>query len=253
MSSKILTSLLFLTLSLVLSAVEIEFSLSKHLEATPEDVERFKVILQKRNMGMSDKNAKIAIQENRLLANAYMKAYGIPEVLQKEMQILLEEQLRNMLIKKEKETIEINDDVLRSYYKDNKHEFYKPDAITFNIYSFQNYDDAHAFYANNKDRYAHIKQYVKEHNVSVDSKTLPLRTLHKELQALLKDVNSTQYITPPEYFYKKYIVLDVVAIEKAALMPFSEAKKRAKTLLLNKINRDTKEQLLKKYEKSGKE
>ena len=252
MSPKILTSTLFITFSLMLSAVELEFSLNNSIEATPEDIERFKVILQKRNMGISDKNAKIAIEENRVLADAYMKEYSIPDVLKKEMQILLEEQLRNMLIDKEKAKIEINDDILLSYYKDNKHEFYKPDRITFNIYSFKNYDDAHTFYVSNKDQFQNIKQYVKEHNISKDSQTLPLKKLHKELQALVKDTNSSKYIVPPEYFYKKYIILDVEDIEKAKLMSFTEAKKRARTLLLNKINRDTKAKLLEQYTKSGK-
>ncbi len=253
MSPKTLTLIIFMAFSFVLSAVELEFSLSSTTEATPEDIERFKVILQKRNMGISDKNAKIAIEENRVLADAYMKEYDIPDVLKKEMQILLEEQLRNMLIEKEKANIKINDDVLLSYYKDNKHEFYKPDQITFNIYSFQNYDDAHTFYVHNKDHYQNIKQYVKEHNISKDSQTMPLKKLHKELQALVNDINRSKYITPPEYFYKKYIILDVKDIEKAKLMSFEEAKKKARTLLLSKINRDTKARLLEQYKKSGKQ
>lgn len=203
-------------------------------------------------MGISDENAKIAIKENRVLADVYMEKYGIPEVLKKEMQILLEEQLRQLLIDKEKAAIKVNDDVLLSYYKDNKHEFYKPDVITFNIYSFKNYDDAHTFYAANKDNYTNIQTYVKEHNVSKDSQTMPLRKLHKKLQALVKDSNSSRYIVPPEYFYKQYIVLDVVSMEPAQLMTFTEAKKRAKARLLSKINQETKAKLLEKYKKSGK-
>ncbi len=244
---------LLLSLSATLFSVEINYSLSNTTHATPEDIERFKVILQKRNMGMSDKSAKIAIEENRILADAYMKEYGIPDAVKKEMQILLEEQLRNLLIDKEKAKIAINDDVLHSYYKDNKHEFRKPDTITFNVYSFDDYDDAHTFYVENKENYQHIERYVKEHNISKDSQKLPLRQLHKELQVLVKDLNASGYILPPEYFFKKYVVLDVVAIDKASLMSFDEAKDRARTLLLKKINQDTKAKLLRKYAKGGKQ
>ncbi len=253
MFSKTVLFFLLSAFAVNLGAIEIAFSPSRSVKANGDDIERFQSILRKRNMGMSDKSAKAAVEENRILADAYLKTYGIPDVVKKEMQILLEEQLRNLLIEKEKQSIDISDDILLSYYKDNKSEFYKPDVITFNIYSFDNYDEAHAFYVDNKENYENMQRYVSEHNISKDSQKMPLRKLHKELQVLVKDTNSSRYIVPPEYFYKKYIILDVVGIEPSKLMTFTEAKQKVRTRLLSKINRDTKAKLLKKYQKGGKQ
>ncbi len=243
----------FILLLSSLYAIEIDISLSDSTDANAVDIERFKVMLQKRNMGISDANAKSAIQENRILANAYMKEYGIPDLLKIEMQIILEEKLRNMLVRKEKEKIEINNDVLLSYYKDHKDEFYKSEEITFNVYNFENYEEAYSFYSKNRDNYTEINNYVKDNNITKASETMLKSKLHKELRALLQEGNATKYITPPEFFNKKYMILDVVSIQKAKISPFNTVKKKVRASLLSKINQDTKTKLLAKYKKNGKE
>ncbi len=243
----------FILLLSSLYAIEIDISLSNSTDVDAVDVERFKVMLQKRNMGISDEGAKNAIKENRILANAYMKEYGIPDLLKIEMQIILEEKLRNMLVRKEKEKIEINNDVLLSYYKNHKDEFYKSEEITFNVYNFKNYEDAHSFYNKNRNNYTEIDSYVKDNNITKISETMLKSKLHKELRALLKDGNVTKYITPPEFFNKKYMILDVVSIQKAKILPFDKVKEKVRKSLLSKINQDTKTKLLAKYKKNGKE
>jgi hypothetical protein len=239
--------LVILSLILPIQALEITVKPSDSIKVDQVDVDRFQSMLKKRRMGMSDKSAKKAIKENRILANAYMKEYGLPDLLKIEMQIILEEKLRNTLIKKEKKKIDISDDILLSYYKDNPEEFYQSEELTFNVYTFKQYDDAHEFYVHNKDAYSQIADYVAEHNVSNESHTMLKSKLHKELQPLLKDDNVTNYITPPEYFYKNYVILDVVSIQEAKIAPFETVKKRVRERLLSKITQETKDKLLEKY------
>ncbi len=235
--------LIVVILSTSLFALDITVTPSKTVTISSEEAEYFRNMLMKRHRNIDPDDAKKVLKENRVLADYFYRTYGIENDLQ-ELQILFEEKLRNKLIAKEVEKVSINDDVLLSFYKDNKDEFYKAKEIEFKIYNFSTFNQAYTFYKNCQKDGIECSELALDDNITIVHKTLPLHNFNPQLKNLLKDEVSAGYSLPPQKFFKDYIVMEVVDIIDSGILPYEQVKERVKKDLQDKIKYDTKTKLI---------
>ncbi len=228
-----------------LQALDITVTPSKSSTISSHEAEYFRNILMKRHINIDPQEAKKVLKQNRVFADYFYKTYGIEGKIE-ELRIVFEEKLTEELIKKEVEKVTINDDVLLSFYKDNKDEYYKNKEIEFKIYNFKTFDAAYDFYKHCNNDSAKCASLSREQNISIVHKTLPLNNFNPQLQNLLVDNTRSHYIVAPQKFFKNYIILEVVKISDDGIMPYDEVKDIVKTDLQNKIKYETKKKLIEK-------
>ncbi|MEA2111644.1 MAG: hypothetical protein U9P71_06300 [Campylobacterota bacterium] len=228
-----------------LYGLNISYTKSTILEVTPQEVKHFSIILKKRGIKINQVQAKKAILENRVLADDYLMQFDISEDIANEFKLMLEEKLREMRIKEAKNAVNISDDILLSYYKDNKDNYYKTSEIEFNVYTFSTFNKALEFYQ--KNDLSKNKTIVSDNNITSTNEKMSINQLHPELLNLLKDETSFGYLVPPEKFFKNYIILEVVNIEKGHIELYENVKKAVRRDLEKKITKDITKKLLDKF------
>lgn len=247
---KFFAFLLMMSCSIYVLAAEIDIATDKTDLITQNDIDAITKLIASRHMRVTSKNAVKILKENKILANAFLKEKLLTAETKADINVLLNEKLANLMVDNSLEKKPLSDEVLLSYYKDNLVDYYQNKKITFSVYSFDDFNSSLDFYTKYKDKVKSIKN--TEANMSQESQTLLLRNLHPDLVNLLLDNNTTGYITPPQKFYKKYIILHVKDFIDAGIEKFEAVKDDVKKIVQKKIRYDTKKALLNKYKKSEK-
>lgn len=242
-----MSKIFFLTLLACVLLEGIEITPNKNLNVTPDEAEQMRVLWEKRQFTIDQKESHKLVKENRVLANAFLENVKLTDKLKAEISIYTEEKLAEAMVKYTISKLNMNEDILRSYYEENKHEFFQTEDIHFNLFTFTTYDDALSFYQVNKDNLDNINPYILEHNITKIEDTVPTKGLHSEIKNILSSDKKTGYITPPEKFYKNYIVIEVIEYKNAHIATYESVKNDVKALLYKKINKDTRSKLLKEY------
>lgn len=239
------TLLAALAAAVTLNAVEIDIKPSATLTVTQPEATAFVEGLKKKRVQISFEEANDVIYENRLLSNEWLKEHELKAYEVDAIRHELEVKLANRLIDDAQEKIKTDDDVLLSYYKVNPKEFTIGDVLSFSAYYFSSYDDAYDFYSRFREDSSKAETYASDNNISVKKrKDMPLLRMDSTLQFIIDDSRSVPYVTVPARFRDTYLVLEVTAFEKDALMPFEKAKKKIRAKLLKKRRQDTRFKLI---------
>lgn len=239
-------------MSMALSAITLNIGLDDGAPITTAEKEAFIAdTRQKQRITIDKKEAERILTENRRLADGWIKEDGLTENELLKIRFDLERAFSERLIRKHQEKIEIDDDVLKSYYMANKDEFVYGTGVSFKAYTFGAFNEAAAFYAKFKDNYSSIPEYVNENNITVvESTRNTLSSLHPVIESMLLDHNKTNYITAPGRFKGKFVVLDVLEFTEDIVHPYNKAvKKNIRNKLYYKTKSKSREMLLEKYAK----
>ena len=242
----------FLALIYSAGAVEVLIKGDRGSQVTvsPADEQEAMMDAQQYGIRIDSKDARALVKKNRILANAYVEQYGVPKELQVRFRFNLEKALVRELIRKVEKNIDLSDNVLKSYYLANKEEFRVPKKIVFTLMTLPDYQQALSLYNHYKNIPSEVKDFKgdKENNITVEQFTMGLQEMNPALKVVLKDTNATQYLTPPQKFYKNYIVMYVQSFVPAGYRPYdSKVKSEIRALLLKKVYNRTKKELVEKY------
>ncbi len=232
--------------SVHLFAINIEVTISSNHDISQLDIENTIKMWKHRNLRIDTQEAKKLVLENRVLADTFIEKGYFSDIVASENKIVYEEKLADLLVKNELKKID-NDTIPLSYYEDNKHEFYLQEDIKFKVYAYKTFNEALACYEKNRENIKQLEKYAKETNATVEEHEMSLKNLHPQLQNLLIDFTSDSYITPPQKFFKNYIVFEVVKITQAHLQPFTEAKEGIIQKLEKRIMNNKRTELVEKY------
>jgi hypothetical protein len=223
-------------------AIEVTISEKQDPLITKEETNYFVKYMLKHNIQTDNKDAKNKIKESRVLANEYLNKYKLSRQTSFEIQFYLEELLKNMLIKESLKEIKMNEAVLLSYYKANKHEFYKTEEIDFNVYSFDSFENALSFY----NQYRNNIENISPDAIQDRRTNQNVRQLNRELQLLIKGL-VPPFLTTPQIFANKYTIIEVTKMHNAEIPQYNEVKKDIRKRLEQKLLKDTKQKLIDKY------
>lgn len=220
-------------------ALDIKVSLSQN--STISELEKTTLInqLRKRNINIRPEQAEKYVRDNRILADKYIKDIGLTDADLVELKIAYEEKLKDKLIDVKLNDLLLDDDILLSYYKDKKAEFYYKKLIDFDIYRFSNYNDSKEFYEIALGNQEKLENFCRDRNITGEHQVIELDRLRPELQILLLDDNTTNYYTTPQKFYKDYLILKVNELKLDGYYSFENVKEDIKKKLKQKIKKDT--------------
>lgn len=230
-------------------AIEIDISPSKSPVASQSEVSAFVSDVKKReHVLLDDDVAKSIVENNRLLADAYLKEVGIKTAYLQKIRFGIEKKLADNLVEKYEETIRTDDDILRSYYVAHIDEFKIGNEIAFKAYTFKTYKDAFNMYERFSAHKEGIESYAKEHNATVQQREhFPVDNLDSALKYLLDEKRKTPYLTVPTRYRGKYILLQVKQYETDVLLSYEKVKHEIRQKLLRKIRNRSRDALIKKY------
>ena len=236
-----------------LYAVSLDIKADNNVHVTQEEAKYFQSALKKeQGIHIDEKESERVLKVNRVLSNAWLQEGGYDKVEQMKIRRDLERAFTEKLIHKHFGKLEITEDILLSYYLDNKKEFILGTKIHFDAYTFDAFKPALDFYEHFKDNRNGLQGYVKEHNITIrTSDENTLATLHPALLNMLVDNNTTDYFTTPARFKNKFVVLDIIDFTPNAKAPFNTVKEQIKKKLYYKKKSDVRNALLEKYMKEG--
>ncbi len=196
---------------------------------------------------MSEKGAKKLIQENRALANEYLKKHKLSSYDKNRIRVTTELYLANKFVKQIQNSVKLSDDVLRSYYIDNKDKYLQPNTVDFVAFIFDTPEDAIKFYEENKKSdLKKLKDIAKKDKIIIkEYKKRPLKQLKISLRYL---INKYQHGLLPPLIGEKSSVIYVENLDrKKRYKPYSEVKKEIEKILKNKKFLEERKKILKKY------
>lgn len=242
-------SLLLFTL-IPLLAIDVKFNPDKNIEVTSQEIQKTIDRALTKRIRIEKKDAKEVTIENRLLANELLKNNALSEDIATELKLSLEENLADLFVSKHQENIQINDQVLESYYNTHKKEFQEDQIVHFVIYDIKDFDTAIQLYTTFKNSPSDAEAYAKEHNISMSVQNSEISKLSAMLKDALRDYEQKNYLTPPLFFQKKYFVLYIKDIQQNPNKSFKNHKEYITTMLKQKTFRDTRANLLQKLKET---
>jgi hypothetical protein len=238
---------ILLLLSFTFSLLAIDLAIKPDINATVSSIESDQMItnFKKKRMIVDKSDAKTAVLDNRLLANALLKEKSseIPQELFVDIKLAIEENLAEMYVKKIQETININEDVIASYYYTHQKDFNNP-LLHADLYSFKTFEEASLFYDKSKNDLSKVNLVSQELNVNKTEQKIELSKISPTIKPLLKDTNTSNYILHPIFFNNQNVVVHVKNIQEG-YYSLEESKEKIKAVLLQKVFSDTRENLLK--------
>lgn len=234
---------LFLISYFSLFALDITIAPSKTDTISKDEINTFINIIKKRKMNIDYDIAKEEVAKNRALADAYLEKSSNAKKRIQEGKLLFEEELKDLLVQEHLDKLKISDEVLLSYYKTHKDDYYNLKEIIFNSYRFSTFEDAMKFYTLYNENISNIT----ETKIASQKSTLKLHNLSPQVKILLRNTKEENYITSPQKFSKNYIIFHVLSITPDGMAPFKEVENDIKSKLTKKMKRDTLDSLLQKY------
>ena len=242
---KLLSALLFL--NVFLSAIEIDFISDKKIDVTQDEITYFKAQVLKQRVRIDDKEAKRILNENRILANLYLKEETIPQSYRINLTHKVEKMLAKMLVDKYEEKLELSEDILLSYYRAKKDEFYKKKQILLNVYKFNDFDSALEMYMAKREKIDNMDAYAKEHDIKMIEQQLEVDNMHIQIRANLKNLEDENYLVPPLKWADGYIVVHAVRFIEENYMPYEEVKEDIKERLMVQNRKNARKKLMQEY------
>lgn len=246
---KFVNSTISLLLAVSAGAVEIDISPSKSPIASQTEVSVFVSDVKKReHVVLDDDVAKSVVENNRLLADAYLKEVGIKATDLQKFRFGIEKQLAADLVTKYQEKIKTDEDVLKSYYVTHLDEFKIGNEITFKAYTYDAYADALNMYEHFSASNEGLETYAKDHNATIQFREhFPVGNLDNALKYLLEEERETPYLTVPTRYREKYILLIVQQHETDVLLPYEKVKHEIRQKLLREVRNRSRDALIEKY------
>lgn len=228
--------------AVTLSAFALELTLKQdtNISVSPRDVEWTISNFLIKKMNIEKDDAKRITEDNRRLANEYLKHHALPEDLKTSILISLEEKLATLYVQSLQEKEPITDTIIESYYKLNQKEFTKEAEFKTTIYSFETFDDALNFYTKTKETPKKSIIIARDSNVTLFDKSASLSSFHPQITQMFKDGKSTDYLTPPFLFMNNFLIVYVENVTPSTLLTLQESKEKIKKILLDKTFRDKK-------------
>lgn len=219
-------------------AIEIEISPDKRVVTTNKDktaIQRFYDEVFK--FHLTDDGAYKLVKENRILANAYLKKYGLSSEDMTRIKVETELYLANTMVRKIQNKIKLSDKVLYSYYVDNKDKFKNADSVDLSIFYFKDPEKAFRFYWEAKDKnFEDAKKLAKQISKDVvikDYKEVKLSTMKPFFKNLIKKYG-TGHLMPP-IFDEITSVSFIHTYHKAkGYKRFEDVKEEIRKILYNK-------------------
>jgi len=231
-----------------LFAADITIKPSSSYVADRQEVALIQSAFLKQRIQIDDDDALNIIQENRFLADEYIKKNQVPQEVLLNMKLEFEKHLASEVVREMESKIEIEDEVVKSYYIANKEEFYKAPEIELNIYRFQTFDEAYLFYKRFVSQKDGIDEYVNEHNVSNNTEKTEVNRLNKLFQEMILNTKEQPpFLLPPQFFYKHYSVLYIKHIGEADVLEYEFVKEKIAKKLHEKALDRMKKEMLKPY------
>ena len=237
-----------------LYAVSVDIKMDSNVHITQKEAMYFQSMVRKeQNIQIDEKESKRVLKVNRILSNAWIEEGGYDAIEQMRIRRDLERAFTEKLIHKHFDKLDISEDVLLSYYIDNKKDFVLGTKVHFAAYVFRTFEPALNFYQRFREDRNDLKNYVKEHNITIrENDENTLATLHPTLENLLIDNNTTGYFTTPARYKNQFIVLDVIDFTPDAKAPYNKVKEQIKKKLYYKKKNDVRDMLQKRYMKEEK-
>jgi len=239
---------LFLTLiSVSLFAIDLTLASDKNTAASSAEIDQMISLFNKKRMKIEKEDAKKALLDNRILANALIdEKIALPEYILVDIKLAVEESLAELYVKNHQEKMVINDNVIKSYYQTNLKEFAKGKMIDFDAYAFKSTEDALNFYMQAKGDLSKIDTHSSENNNTKTSRIQEFKTLNPAIQSSLLDLQQTNYLTMPIKITSSVYVIHIKNITDGGHYTLQESKERIKSILRESIYAETRNKLLQK-------
>jgi hypothetical protein len=226
----------FVLFSLLQSA-EVSIVPDKDSSVSNEDIQHIQYYYKKYfNILLSEKGAKKIVKENRLLANAYLKKYGLSKNVKNLVRIVDEFILADQMVQKIQNNIKIPPKVLHTYYLDNIEKFKNDDLVKLKSFLFESPEEAISFYIESKNKpLEDIVKLAKRHNVKTirDYQETTIGSLTPFLKNNLKK-GKQNYLLPPQLgsSYEVFYVIEYKSTN--SYKPFEEVKEKIEKTLHKK-------------------
>lgn len=240
--------LLFLPFSLF--SVEIHLKPKVSQDITTKQHAFISYLKHEKNFTLNNPDdAKTLIKENEALANAYLDS-SLSSHEKVRLEVAIDELLSKQMVKKVQKSIDISEDVITSYYLNNRNDFKLEPLLAIEIYEFKNYNEASKLYMyTQKHQSDEIKTYIDAAKASKKDLKRRLNQLHPSIASLIKkQEQKSGYFLPPLYLKDKFIVIYIRAFDDSAkYIPLRQSKTKIKNILWEKTYLKKRKELLKKY------
>jgi len=225
-----------------LNSLGIEIKRQNIIEPTREELEIMENIFLERGIKTKEKDLKKYLKENKILSNWFVEASNkgkeIKELLEKE-KLLLEEKLAKEIVNRNLQKLNIDEEILKSYYITHKKYFLESGKIKVKIERFRNFDQAMEAYASKKS--------TKNKGSVI---TLEEYKIHPIIKDILKKTPKGN-LTPPIFFKGKFIIFEIEDKIEPQLKKYEKVKDEIRRILLKKIIKRERERIVEEIKETA--
>jgi len=242
----------FFFITVFMYGIEIEIRPDKKIKVQSGDISAMKHYLKKRyRFVVEDKGARQLVEENRILANEYLKSPYFKSFDRNFFKIKTERELADKFVELLQREIKIPQEAVKSYYYDHLDEFKEPPKAYLVRYSFPTYEEALRFYQDKKKNpNISIKEYK---GIKRDIGFASIPRFKEPLKSLVEK-HGAGYLTPPFIWapdrYDVYYVKEID--DKPKYKDFEKVRKQIEEKLHKLTFKKRREEILKKYKNEKK-
>lgn len=238
--------------AVTVAALDVKITPSKSTKVSQQEVSNFiNYVKHNERVVLSEDVAKNVIEQNRLLSDAFLREKGLQPWELDNIRFGLEKTLSKRYIAEREKKIDVDDEVLESYYVSHLDKYRIGNTVDFEAYTFTKYHDALQMYKQYQSGKSDAEAFAKEHNATIQKRhDFAVSNLDPALKYLLEDNASVPYLTVPTRYRKKYIVLRINKVQKDALLAFKKVKGEIRNHLLAKTRARTRDELLESLRKT---
>lgn len=211
----VLVSLVLCTASLF--AVNVELNSSPYVK-NQNNIDAFTVYLRDVKNFRANKEADLDknLHDDWMLANNYLSKHITP-LERAEVTNMVNRYLAAKEIRRVQESIQLSDDIVKSYYLDNLDKYRLKPMLNLTLFTSKNLDKAREFYDYaSSHNIAQAKEYADKNSSKIvykdysasENRTVPV------IRRAMRDMNSTNYFTPPLFHIDSFLVVYVDNIEQ---------------------------------------
>lgn len=236
--------------TLPLLALDLQVKPEQTISVSSQEIDQTVAKMLGKKVRIEKKDAQTVIYDNKVLANALLKADTLsPETLI-DLRLSIEETLADLYVKQNQEKVEINNTVLESYYKTNPKEFQEDQLINTIVYNFNDYESASTFYNTFKTNALKSEAYAKEHNITNNAQEIEIGKISPMVKDALRDFEQKEYLTAPLFFQKKFIIVLIKDIKPNTKKSYLNHVDYITNVLKQKTLLDARKALLNKLKES---
>lgn len=225
-------------------AIELQIEPSKNETISDDEIQKVIEKAKQKRIIIEKQDAKKVAKENRLLADELLKNLSIPKEEFTNIKLSIEETLSDIYVKQKQDAIEINNEVLESYYKTNPKEFIQDNIAELAVFTFKEFDPAIKFYDSFKQSPDKTEQYAKDNNITHSIQAYEISKLSPIIKDAMIDFEKSDYLTPPLFINKSFMVLHIKSIKLNEKKSYIEHKERIINILKLKTFADTRKKLI---------